>query len=93
MRGHNQPFILSGKNTTLLTEGCIGLGMLDELPYVRVGKLQLQAKSTLVLFTDGVVELENAKGDQFGVEQLHQTSTCFFCSKNGGYERYYILKT
>ena len=68
--GHNQPFILSGKNTTLLTEGCIGLGMLDELPFVRVGKMQLQAKSTMVLFTDGVVELENEKGTQFGVEQL-----------------------
>ena len=68
--GHNQPFILSGKNTTLLTEGCIGLGMLDELPFVRVGKMQMQAKSTMVLFTDGVVELENEKGAQFGVEQL-----------------------
>lgn len=68
--GHNQPFIISGKNTTFLTEGCIGLGMLDELPFVQVGQLQLQAKSTLVLFTDGVVELENTSGVQFGVEQL-----------------------
>jgi sigma-B regulation protein RsbU (phosphoserine phosphatase) len=68
--GHNQPFIISGKNTTLLTEGCIGLGMLDELPFVQVGKMQMQAKSTMVLFTDGVVELENEKGTPFGVEQL-----------------------
>ncbi len=68
--GHNQPFILSGKNTTLLTDGCIGLGMLDELPFVHVGKMQMQAKSTMVLFTDGVVELENERGAQFGVEQL-----------------------
>ena len=68
--GHNQPFIISGKNTTLLTEGSIGLGMLDELPFVQVGKMQMQAKSTMVLFTDGVVELENEKGTPFGVEQL-----------------------
>lgn len=68
--GHNQPFIIGGKTTTLLTEGSIGLGMLDELPFVQVGQLQLQAKSTLVLYTDGVVELENEKGVQFGVEQL-----------------------
>jgi sigma-B regulation protein RsbU (phosphoserine phosphatase) len=68
--GHNQPFIISGKNTTLLTDGCIGLGMLDELPFVQVGKMQMQAKSTMVLFTDGVVELENEKGAPFGVEQL-----------------------
>lgn len=68
--GHNQPFVLHGKNVTLLTEGCIGLGMLDELPYVNVGKLILQPKTTIVLFTDGVVELENEAGEAFGLEQL-----------------------
>ncbi|MFM6947351.1 MAG: PP2C family protein-serine/threonine phosphatase [Flavobacteriales bacterium] len=68
--GHNQPFVLHGKNVTLLTEGCIGLGMLDELPYVNVGKLILQPKTTIVLFTDGVVELENEIGEAFGLEQL-----------------------
>ncbi|MEN9743817.1 MAG: hypothetical protein RLZZ65_1622 [Bacteroidota bacterium] len=68
--GHNQPFVLHGKNVTLLTEGCIGLGMLDELPYVNVGKLVLQPKTTIVLFTDGVVELENEVGEAFGLEQL-----------------------
>ncbi len=68
--GHNQPFVLHGKNVTLLNEGCIGLGMLDELPYVNVGKLILQPKTTIVLFTDGVVELENEAGEAFGLEQL-----------------------
>ncbi len=68
--GHNQPFLLHGKKITALNEGCIGLGMLDELPYVNVGKLTLSPNTTFVLYTDGVVELENKDGEQFGVNRL-----------------------
>jgi phosphoserine phosphatase RsbU/P len=68
--GHNQPFLLHGRKITTLNEGCIGLGMLDELPYVNVGKLTLSPNTTFVLYTDGVVELENKDGEQFGVNRL-----------------------
>lgn len=68
--GHNHPIILNGRKATLLKEGCIGLGMLDELPYVNVGKLTLNTNTTFVLYTDGVVELENSDGEQFGIERL-----------------------
>ena len=68
--GHNQPFLLHGRKITALNEGCIGLGMLDELPYVNVGKLILSPNTTFVLYTDGVVELENKDGEQFGVNRL-----------------------
>lgn len=68
--GHNQPFLLHGRKITALNEGCIGLGMLDELPYVNVGKLTLSPNTTFVLYTDGVVELENKEGEQFGVNRL-----------------------
>ena len=68
--GHNQPFLLHGRKITALNEGCIGLGMLDELPYVNVGKLTLSPNTTFVLYTDGVVELENKDGEQFGVNRL-----------------------
>ena len=68
--GHNQPFLLNGRKITALNEGCIGLGMLDELPYVNVGKLTLSPNTTFVLYTDGVVELENKDGEQFGVNRL-----------------------
>ncbi len=68
--GHNHPIILNGRKITLLKDGCIGLGMLDELPYVQVGKLTLSPKTTFVLYTDGVVELENNEGEQFGIERL-----------------------
>ncbi len=68
--GHNQPFLLHGRKITALNEGCIGLGMLDELPYVNVGKLTLSPNTTFVLYTDGVVELENKDGEHFGINRL-----------------------
>lgn len=68
--GHNQPLLLTGRKVSLLAEGCIGLGMLDELPYIHVGHLVLPPKTTFVLYTDGVVELENKEGEAFGVDRL-----------------------
>ncbi len=68
--GHNHPFITNGRKIELLKDGCIGLGMLDELPFLNVGKSQLKPNTTIVLYTDGVVELENERGEFFDVERL-----------------------
>jgi sigma-B regulation protein RsbU (phosphoserine phosphatase) len=68
--GHNQPFITNGKNVKLLTKGSVGLGMFPELPFIEVGTEILGPNTTLVLYTDGVVELENAKGQHFELERL-----------------------
>ena len=68
--GHNQPFILHGNSSKLLDIGCIGLGMMDEIPNIEVGKINIDPKSTLIMYTDGVVEQENAKGKQFGLKRL-----------------------
>jgi sigma-B regulation protein RsbU (phosphoserine phosphatase) len=68
--GHNSPFITNGKNYHLLEEGSIGLGMLDELPFLNQGTVNLAANTTLVLFTDGIVELENEKFEFFELERL-----------------------
>jgi sigma-B regulation protein RsbU (phosphoserine phosphatase) len=76
--GHNHPFISTGKETTFLSEGCIGLGMLDELPFIDIGKQILKPNTTLVLFTDGVVELENHEKEQFSVERLARTVNAFY---------------
>lgn len=75
--GHNQPLLLMGKTVQLLSEGCTGLGILDELPSLKVGKIEVPPKSTLVLYTDGVVELENPAGEQFSIEQLIKIAQSF----------------
>lgn len=68
--GHNHPFITNGKTVEDLDQGCIGLGMMDELPFINVGEKELGPNTTIVLYTDGVVELENEAEEFFGTERL-----------------------
>ncbi len=41
-----------------LVQGCIGLGMLDELPGVQVGRMHISQRSRLIVFTDGLIEID-----------------------------------
>jgi phosphoserine phosphatase RsbU/P len=68
--GHNWPLLLRGKTNTKLNKGCIGLGMLPELPFLESGEVEIQNNTTLILYTDGVVELENPSKEQFETERL-----------------------
>jgi len=68
--GHNHPFITNKKKVEMLNEGCIGLGMMNELPFLNEGKVHLEPNTTLVLYTDGIVELEDLNGNQFGLDKL-----------------------
>jgi len=68
--GHNHPFLTNGKVVTDLDQGTIGLGMLAELPFINVGQTELSPNTTMVLYTDGVVELENESEEFFGTERL-----------------------
>ncbi len=79
--GHNHPFILNGRNVIMLEKGCIGLGMLDEIPSIEVGKIELKPNSTFVLYTDGVIELENPIGEFFGVSNLIKTTQSYSALK------------
>lgn len=68
--GHNSPFITNGKTYQLLDQGCIGLGMLDELPFINRGTEILPNNTTLVLYTDGIIELENERNEFFDMDRL-----------------------
>jgi sigma-B regulation protein RsbU (phosphoserine phosphatase) len=68
--GHNHPVLYQNKEIVMLESGCTGLGMLDELPSVKVGQLTITPNSSLVLYTDGIVELENEDEEQYGIERL-----------------------
>ena len=68
--GHNHPFITSKRNVEMLDKGSIGLGMMDELPFLEIGETTLSPNTTLILYTDGVVELENTNEEAFGIDQL-----------------------
>ena len=66
--GHNPAMYFHSKGVTILKEGSIGLGMLDELPFSRSGKLVVDPETTLVLYTDGLTEIENQDGLYLGLE-------------------------
>jgi len=68
--GHSYPILTDGKKIQMLKKGCIGLGIFDPLPFIEIGELFLAPNSTLICYTDGVVELENKEKIQFGLDRL-----------------------
>lgn len=71
--GHNPPLLL-GKDgfIAMLKIGTTGLGMLDDLEKVNEGVISIEHGAVLMCYTDGVVEQENDKGEEFGVKRLKE---------------------
>ncbi|MEO6904435.1 MAG: PP2C family protein-serine/threonine phosphatase [Bacteroidia bacterium] len=67
---HNPPLISMGKTINVLKTGCTGLGMFDKIIHIKEGEVTLARDTTIVCYTDGLVELENDKGEDFGIEAL-----------------------
>jgi len=57
--GHNPPMFYDKVTAELrsLTSGCIGLGMLDEIPVIHPGTMVVEHPSKLLCYTDGLVEV------------------------------------
>ena len=68
--GHNYPILVNSKETIFLNKGCIGLGMLDEIPKIKISKIKLFEDTILICYTDGLVELENSNGTAFETDNL-----------------------
>jgi len=71
--GHNHPILTNGKHIEMLKKGSVGLGIFEELPFIEVGSAIVEANTCIFSYTDGVVELENKDGVQFGLDRLIQT--------------------
>ncbi len=76
--GHNWPILIRGRESQFLNKGCIGLGMLDELPFLESAEVEIQNNTTLILYTDGVVELENTTEEQFETDRLTKIVQSFY---------------
>lgn len=72
--GHNPPFLYDKKTKKLveLKDGCPGIGMLDEIPFINEGFIQILNKSKLFCFTDGLTELENEQKEEIGLQELEK---------------------
>ena len=69
--GHNRPFVRRADGTVekVMGKGGRFLGMFDDASY-RANVLKLEKGDCLYLYTDGVTEAMNARGEQFGEERL-----------------------
>ncbi len=76
--GHNWPILITKRSEVFLNKGCIGLGMLDELPFLESEEIDISPNTTLLLFTDGVVELENGNNEQFETDRLIKVIRNFY---------------
>lgn len=68
--GHNPP-VLRRQSGAIerLEQGGIPLGILENSPYA-AGSAVLQPGDWLVIFTDGVIEAENNRADEYGEDRL-----------------------
>jgi sigma-B regulation protein RsbU (phosphoserine phosphatase) len=67
--GHNDPLLVSDHNAVLLLkEGTIMLGVMDELPMLKVGEVEVPPRTLLLTYTDGLTEVFDADNTEFGEE-------------------------
>ncbi|MCB9170885.1 MAG: SpoIIE family protein phosphatase [Flavobacteriales bacterium] len=71
--GHNPPLLLADGAFEELTTGSIALGMMPKLPFLQVGEARVLPGSTLLCYTDGLVEQEDVHGNAFGTGPLRRT--------------------
>lgn len=68
--GHNPPILIDGGGDVYRIEGTgLCLGMFADTTY-EVGRREIAPGSVLCLYTDGITEARNEKGEEFGEERL-----------------------
>jgi len=70
--GHNDPLLLDRDRITPLHDGSIALGMMPQLPFLRIGQSALPREATLLCYTDGLVEQEDTHGNAFEAAPLSE---------------------
>jgi sigma-B regulation protein RsbU (phosphoserine phosphatase) len=67
--GHNPPLVISDHTIRHLSKGGMVAGLFEDPEYDEE-TLQLNPDDTVVYYTDGIVEAENPKGEQYGEDRL-----------------------
>ncbi len=75
--GHLPPLLFDPKKSQLssLDKGCIGLGMLDLIPSVEVGRVTIPKNAKMMAFTDGLIELERDNEVHSGLMNIEKIIT------------------
>jgi serine phosphatase RsbU (regulator of sigma subunit) len=67
--GHNQPYLISGAKVTKLSEGGRLIGFSDSSTYEQK-TISLHHGDIVCAFTDGVFEVQNPAGEEFGEQAI-----------------------
>jgi len=67
--GHLPGFLLSASKSARLEVGGMVLGIVDDYPYEE-GCIEVPPDAVFITYSDGLVEPENAYGEEFGVSRL-----------------------
>jgi sigma-B regulation protein RsbU (phosphoserine phosphatase) len=72
--GHNPPLLYEEgkKELKMLMKGCVGMGMLDNIPVIEMGVVKIQKPTKMFCYTDGLVELLDETGIEFGTEKIEK---------------------
>jgi sigma-B regulation protein RsbU (phosphoserine phosphatase) len=75
--GHNPPLLYEEgkKKLSMLAKGCVGMGMLDKIPVIEMGMVRMQEPTKMFCYTDGLVELLDESGIEFGTEKIEKHVT------------------
>ncbi len=70
--GHNHPIMYQTKKKALsmLNKGCVGIGMLDEIPVIRKGSITIEENTKILCYTDGLIELLDGKGISYATKEI-----------------------
>lgn len=71
---HNPPVIIDVTNNSVIKPeaGCVGIGMLDEIPKIKKGSLFLPNHTKIVCYTDGLSELREDTGEEIGTTYIEK---------------------
>jgi serine phosphatase RsbU (regulator of sigma subunit) len=73
--GHVAPILVKGNGETVrLEDASVPVGLMPDAVYTS-SQLRLQPGDRIVLFSDGITEAQNAKGEFYGDERLQAAAT------------------
>ncbi|MDQ1332489.1 MAG: phosphoserine phosphatase RsbU/P [Bacteroidota bacterium] len=69
---HNSPVLFDTATNEVyhLKSSCVGIGMLDEIPAVKVTEIPIKGFSKIVCYTDGLSELKGEDGLDLGTKEI-----------------------
>lgn len=79
--GHNPPVLVTQNEAHLLDKGCTILGILNEIPFVELGKMTLNEQALIITYTDGLTDLKNEDDQYFDTDFLSDFALKYSSSK------------